>query len=423
LAATKALRLEKAQTKREKDYLSAIEILFSNGDVDQRLRAYRSAMKNLHETYVDDDEAAVFYALAILGAQRGTRNFAEYMKAAATAERVFAKNPLHPGAAHMLIHSYDDPIHAPLGLRAAEAYSEIAPAASHALHMPSHIFVALGMWDRVVDLNERSWKAAENRRVRKGLGKRARSFHAISWLSYAYLQQGRFQDSSELIKSVSEDIAEDGTNGMKGYYIAMKAAYVVNSEQWDTEFLESDKEISDLSERAQVVSAFTTGFAAIKMGDRTAAEKSLEDIRNLRSAEEEGGVNQYADIMSSELKALILADSGNLSQAIDLATQAAEMESEMAFAFGPPSIVKPTHELLGELLLADGRYDMAISAFEEALARAPRRALSLRGHALAAAGARDVQTAEASYGMFKNVRALADTEVKNLEEATKQIDE
>src|SRR4029079_12247717 len=108
----------------------------------------------------NDQDAAAFYALSILGACEGKRDFAAYMKAAAIAEEVFQKNPLHPGAVHYLIHSYDDPVHAPLGLRAARVYAKIAPAATHALHMPSHIFLALGMWPETASCNEASWESS-----------------------------------------------------------------------------------------------------------------------------------------------------------------------------------------------------------------------------------------------------------------------
>ncbi len=154
LAPTPEAREARAPTSREKGYLDAVEILFAEGKKPERDRAYAEAMLRLHERYPDDLEAASFYALALLGTCQGQRDTATYMKAAAVAEEVFAKNPMHPGAVHYLIHSYDDPVHAPLGMRAARAYSKIAPAAGHAQHMCSHIFVAMGMWDDVVRSNE-----------------------------------------------------------------------------------------------------------------------------------------------------------------------------------------------------------------------------------------------------------------------------
>ena len=120
------------------------------------------------------------------------------MKAAAIAEEVFRKNPKHPGAVHYLIHAYDDPIHAPLGLRVARIYGALAPAASHAQHMPSHIFMALGMWDDVVKANEASWAASRDHTEQKGMKSGTPPYHTLHWLEYAFLQQGRVEDAQKV---------------------------------------------------------------------------------------------------------------------------------------------------------------------------------------------------------------------------------
>ncbi|MEO8433197.1 MAG: hypothetical protein ABI592_16965, partial [Acidobacteriota bacterium] len=190
LGPTRATRLAKAPTPREKGYLDAVEELFAEGEKKDRDLAYADAMRRLHESFPDDLEATAFYALSLLGSCESDRDYAVYMRGAALAEEVFARNPQHPGAAHYLIHSYDDPIHAPLGLRPARVYAKIAKDAAHALHMPSHIFLASGMWDDVVSSNEASRDAADARVRRKKLGVDERNFHAIFWLEYAYLQQG-----------------------------------------------------------------------------------------------------------------------------------------------------------------------------------------------------------------------------------------
>src|SRR5262245_17910699 len=151
-------RLAKAKTEREKDYLRALETLYGEGDKRARDLAYADAMEGVRRKYQDDVDASAFAALALLGTSHGGRDFAIYMRSAAILEPLFPGYPKHPGIAHYLIHSYDDPIHAPLGLRAAREYSTIAPAAAHAQHMCSHIFVATGMWDDVVAANEAAVK-------------------------------------------------------------------------------------------------------------------------------------------------------------------------------------------------------------------------------------------------------------------------
>ncbi len=154
LGPTREARRAKAPTPREQAYLDAVEILYGDGPKARRDTAYSRAMERLVARFPADREAQVFYAASLLGLSQGVRNVPTYMRAAAIVGRVFRDNPDHPGAAHLLIHCYDDPIHAPLGLAAARAYSKIAPDAAHAQHMTTHIFLALGMWDDVVSQNE-----------------------------------------------------------------------------------------------------------------------------------------------------------------------------------------------------------------------------------------------------------------------------
>ncbi len=183
LGETEPVRLAKAPTEREKDYLRAVDILYGAGDKAARDVAYSDAMADLHGKYPDDPDAAAFYALSLLGTAHGGRDFATYMRAAAVLEPVFRAYPRHPGAAHYLIHSYDDPIHAPLGLPAARAYSTIAPSAAHAQHMCSHIFVAMGMWDDVVSANEAAVRVVDAARAAKGQPPGACG-HYNFWLEY-----------------------------------------------------------------------------------------------------------------------------------------------------------------------------------------------------------------------------------------------
>src|SRR6266508_1834151 len=235
LAPSPEARLAKAPTEREKMYLSAVETLYGKGDKAENDRAYAEAMRRLHEKFPEDENAAAFYALALLGATEGKRDFPTYMKAAAIAEEVFAKNPLHPGAVHYLIHSYDDPIHAPLGMRAARVYAKIAPAAGHALHMPSHIFFASGMWEEAAASNEAAWKASLDRAERKKLGPDEHNYHALFWLEYAYLQMGRYADARRVLSTMEEDAGKSGSDRAKSHRAMMRAAYVVETRRFDVD--------------------------------------------------------------------------------------------------------------------------------------------------------------------------------------------
>jgi hypothetical protein len=172
LGATPEARVAQAKTRREQDYLRAVDILYGDGEKHARDFAYANAMAGLYRSYPDDPDAAAFFALSLLGTAHAGRDFTIYMRAASIVEPVFRDHPNHPGAAHYLIHAYDDPVHAPLGLRAARAYAKIAPSAGHAQHMTSHIFVALGMWDDVVAANEAAVRVVNGGRAAHGLARR-----------------------------------------------------------------------------------------------------------------------------------------------------------------------------------------------------------------------------------------------------------
>src|SRR5262249_10287035 len=185
--------------------------------------AYAKEMEHLAARSPADDEAAALHALALLGTCHAGRDFAVYMRAAGILEQVYQRNPEHPGAVHYLIHCYDDPIHAPLGLRPARAYARIAAAASHARHMPSHIFLALGLWDETAASNEAAWQVSVERAKRKGLGSDERNYHALYWLEYAYLQQGRLADARRLLGEIEADARQTGSPRARTYLSWIRA--------------------------------------------------------------------------------------------------------------------------------------------------------------------------------------------------------
>ena len=279
LAPTADARRARTPTEKEKDWLGAVERLYGTGDKLARDLAYADAMKRMLEKYPADDEVRSFYALALLGTSHGGRDFSIYMRAAALVEQVYAKNPQHPGAAHYLIHAYDDPIHAPLGQRYADAYSKIAPSASHALHMPSHIYVAMGMWDESAAINERSVKAADARREDKKLDVDARGFHALLWLVYSYTQQGRYEDARGIMAQLEAAAKESGSERTRSHLALARAAWLIETRKWGeakapvlAKGLPKDAAISDL---------FAIGFAAIRSGNRQAGSAALQQMAQL----------------------------------------------------------------------------------------------------------------------------------------------
>lgn len=386
LAPTSAGRLEKASTQREKAYLEAVEILYGEGSAGQRDFAYAAAMKRLHDNYPDDDEAAVFYALALLGTCHSGRNPRIYMQAAALLEDILSRRREHPGALHYLIHCYDDPIHAPLGLRAARVYSKVAADAPHALHMPSHIFFALGMWDEAAASNTGAWQASLRKSQRSGAPMEAGGCHALWWLMYANLQQGRYQEAQRILQSM-QAISDKNTSALYRFHVLMmRAAYSIDTGESYMEGVEID----DLDVPARATHWLVSGLSAVQQGKRSAAEHALAQLRSLSNSATSSAAPQHSahvhpsdsravQIMENELAAVLSMSDGNSKMAIERLKQAAVLEDQTPFEFGPPLPVKPAHELLGEVLLQLGRWDDARRQFEAALLRAPRRALSVLG--------------------------------------------
>ncbi len=429
LAPTAAARLAKAPTAREKDWLTSLESLYGPGDKLARDRAYAEHMRRMHQRYPTDDEVTAFYALALLGTSHGGRDFSIDMKAAALVEQVYAKNPQHPGAAHYLIHAYDDPVHAPLGLRFADAYSKIAPAAAHALHMPSHIYFALGMWDEASAINERSMRAADARRDEKKLDVDARGFHAMLWLVYGYAQQGRFAEARALLGQLDADAKTSGSVRARGHLALARAAWLVESRKWGES--KSPVVATDLGADAAIADLFAIGMAAIRSGNRRIGGDTLQQMAALMEdvpvngapvtgstgpAAGAGGDQRAAQVMAQQLEAILLFSEGRREEALVLARQAAVVEDGLSFELGPPVPVKPAHELVGEMLMDLRRPKEAIPAFETSLKRHPRRALSLLGLGRAAMAIKDTARAMTAYGDLRQVWKKADKGLPELKE-------
>ncbi|MFT4605728.1 MAG: hypothetical protein ACI9W4_002472 [Rhodothermales bacterium] len=371
LGATPAVRRAKAGTTREKMYLDAVEMLYGDGSKEEQDLAYMDAMARLHEAYPDDDEATTFYALSILGSKAGERDFAMYMRAAAIAQPVFVGNPDHPGAAHYLIHSFDDPIHAPLGMLAANAYSDIAPDAAHAQHMTSHIFVAMGLWDRVVQANVRASGVQDTERSGRGMGPNTCG-HYSSWLHYGYLMLGEYQEAESLMDACHASVAAD--EGSLFYFTIMRARHVMDTQDWTM----SSRWTTDLNREAgnrtgegifggaPFTYHLTNAFAALMQGDSQSAEQILS---------EDWGEHPGRLIQLDQLRGLLLTRTGRVDHGLALIKSAADAEAELPFEFGPPSIVKLGYELLGEALAGAGRDSSG--AYREASARTPGRPLSM----------------------------------------------
>jgi tetratricopeptide (TPR) repeat protein len=371
LGETPAARAAKAPTDRERQYLAALDALYGDGTKHDHDDAYMRAMGRLQAAYPDDMEARAFYGLSILGSRDGVRDFATYMRAAAVVQPVFDANPDHPGAAHYLIHSFDDPIHAPLGLPAARKYATIAPGAAHAQHMTTHIFVALGLWDDVIAANIRARDAQDADNAKRGRPANVCG-HYSSWLQYGYLMKGEAATAEALMDKCHARMSEKPTAGEVNYFVSMRARQILDTEDWSLASKWTWTPPAGATGAASgdaFTYAFTNAFAALRRGDAAPARALLATpIPSDNSSR----------LHAEELRGLVAINGGKTDEGIRVLRAAAAAEDSSPFEYGPPAVVKPTFELLGEELARLGRKDEARAAFTHAAERTPGRTLATR---------------------------------------------
>jgi len=382
LGRTAEERAAKAPTQREKDYLRAAEILFGMTPESRRVPKetrddlFRDWMKVVHERYPDDLDAGAFYALSVLGSGHEGRDYRLYMQAAAVLLPLWNITQTHPGVAHYLIHSLDDPIHAPLGLPMARAYSDIAPSAPHAQHMTSHIFLELGMWDDLVKANERSTRIRDAARAETG--KQAIvSSHDHYWLMYGYLQQGRIDLARKMLDRSYARLSEHPTADERSYFAAMLARFVIDTQDWDALDrypLDDDSPIAGYPHYVYV-----QGLAAWYEGERDRIADAASRLVPGGSRHDIRLSTDQVDVLKRQLTALHTYETGDADRAIEQLHTAIEREHNQPWSYGPPHVLKPTAELLGEVLLRTAQHEDAAQAFALQLTRTPGRVQTLDG--------------------------------------------
>jgi len=421
LAPTPAERAAKAGTDRERAYLQTVETLYGEGSEEERNLAYSEALKTLAARWRQDLDASAFYALSIQGLGRdGTLGMQDRIRSAAVLEPLFDRNPDHPGVLHYMIHAYDDPIHAPLGLRPAVLYARSAPAVPHALHMPSHIFVQLGMWDRVVASNIDAYQASVDWVQRRGHSRAKQDFHSLSWLHYGYLQQGRYQDADRIFDKIEEVATETEDTWVRQYRNWMAARRVLESHAWASDEwtplevpVGADASGPEGASLAGMV--FVNGVAAVERGELEAAREAHARLTERLEGLEDPG--ESSEILAQELEGLILLAEGKADEGLARIGEAAEMEAAMDAPSGPVHPVKPALELHGEVLLALDRPADAETQFERALQRTPNRVMSLLGWARAAAAQGKEDAARERYASLAAIWQKADPGLPAVAEA------
>jgi hypothetical protein len=402
LAAVERARSVGLKTARERGYVDAVANLYVDADrkpQQARLEAYRDAMEELARRYPDDNEAAIFYALSLTAAEDlNDKTYASRLKAVGILEPLFSKYPNHPGLAHYLIHSYDVPALAERALGAARRYAEIAPSAPHALHMPSHIFTRVGLWQESIDTN------IESARMAKQQGATSEELHATDYLMYAYLQTAQDGAAQALVEALPEIVARFNPESKAsaappsaGLYAmaAIPARWALERGAWE-EAAKLDTRATGLP-YADALTEFARALGAARSGDVVNARAVLARLEALRAREaelKEPYWTQQIEIQRRSALAWLTLAEGRTAEALTELRAAAEAEDRTEKAAVTPGPLAPAREQLGEMLLLSKDARGALKEFETTLAKEPNRFRALYGAARAAREAGDAVAAE-----------------------------
>ena len=419
-----------AKTDRERAYLAAVSNLyrdFESTPQQGRLLAYRNAMGDLAAKYPEDHEAKIFYALALaVAADPGDKTYADQLKAGTILEKLFEEEPTHPGLAHYIIHAYDVPALAGRALVAARRYSDIAPDAPHALHMPSHSFTRLGYWQASIDSNVAAAAAARRR------GQTAEELHDSDYETYAYLQTGQDEAAGRIVRSLPEIASRFDPKALligagppaAGYFAlaAIPARYALERRDW--------QQAEQLALRetpfpfTDAITWFARGLGAARLGHTAAANEASNALKliqeRLLRANEPYWARQV-EIQALAVAAWSALATGAKEDALRQMESAAEMEDRTEKSAVTPGPLSPARELLGEMFLEMNDPTKALNQFEATLKREPRRFNSLYGAAQAAQLRGSLDTSQKYFGELLTVCAHSDKpgrpEIKEAREA------
>jgi len=395
-------------TPREKAYITAIAAFYGDAkklNHEARAKAYSDAMKKVYESYPDDHEATVFYALSLLASEpHDDATFANRKQAAAILEKLFATEPDHPGVAHYLIHSYDKPQLAQLGLPAARRYAQIAPSAPHALHMPSHIFARVGLWQDDINSNLASI-AATRKTAAMHMGGEGHQFHAMDFLFYAYMQSGRDPDARALIEEIrampnkKDDMYGKGYDPHAASLAHLSALYPIEMHDWPTAAALPATEVAGTAEYSMIYWARAIGSAHLHKPDDVRKDiAEIERIYKKRVAEK----SDFADAVEDDRKvaeAWLAFAEGKDDDAVEALRPIAAKEDSLGDE--PDGI--PAREMIADILLEAKRPQQALAEYQTDLKLHPNRFDGLYGAGRAAEAAGQHSDASEYYAVLLKV--------------------
>jgi hypothetical protein len=418
------------KTEREKDYIAAIAAFYHDHDkLDHRTRAvaYEKAMEQVQLRNPEDREAAVFYALALNATALPTdKTYANQRKAAQILEKIWAEQPNHPGVVHYLIHSDDSAQFAEAGLAAAICYAKIAPDVPHALHMPSHIFTRLGLWQQSIDSN-RAAQAAAVAYIRKSLGPDGfdgETVHTMDYLEYAYLQTAQDREAKAVVDELTGFRQSAAANLPMAYAVAaIPARYALERRDWPAAAALAEPAIGFPLEQfpwAQAMIAYTRALGMAQTGDAAGAQAEIGKLRALADKLSEAKNTYWAnqvEVQRLGASGMLAHAQGDDKQALQMVRAAADLDATMDKSPATPGAVLPARELLADLLLASGDPGAALTEYELALKSEPNRFRSILGKARAAKLAGDLAASREAYQKLLALSGTAASDRPELSEA------
>lgn len=434
LGNTREERLASIDAPLEKAMWEMVEIMYGEGDFENRNNLLKDHLASMHKKYPNHQEIAAFYALSLIWSTEEYGDGSDDLRLAASiADEIIKVNPFHPGALHYKIHALDGPTSAKDALEAANAYAKVAPDAAHALHMPSHIYLALGEWDGVVNSNQESYDASVKRMIKQELTDGARGYHSFAWLHYGLLQQGKYTMAEKILNDMLTYVPKDPTKGARGYLLGMQSRQLAESGKVNAETqLDLDVKVDDIGIVAKSVRSLLRAQVAFRNEDIKTINDEIDwlstkiyldslNIKDSGIAMCAAGNSRYAPTENSikiaqviitqieGLKALLEGDQKLFEAKMK---KAIELEDLTNFPTGPPSITKPSFEQYGEWLLEKGRYEEAREQFDKALLRMPKKSKSLKGKLTALKALNQLNEVEKVQNELQSIYAQADSEVK-----------